>query len=157
VDNIVNTVSWIKGPHSVKYGFYYERMARNVSVYSQYNVNGSYYFGSDTASPFDTGYGYSNALTGAVQAYGEDNSRIVDHVRYNSFEWFAQDSWRLSRRVSLDLGVRFQYLGALSTRGGTLGFFDGTQYSAANSGTLLLPAVVNGANAAQNPKTGAIY
>jgi hypothetical protein len=66
VENIVDTVSWIKGPHSLKYGFYYERMARNVSVYSQYNVNGSYYFGSDTASPFDTGYGYSNALTGAV-------------------------------------------------------------------------------------------
>jgi hypothetical protein len=157
LENITDNVSWIKGQHSVKFGFYYERVARNVSVYSQYNTNGSYYFGSDTASPYDTGYGYSNALIGSVQAYGEDNSRVVDHVRYNQIEWFAQDSWRVNRRVTLDLGVRFQYPGALSTRGGTLGFFDASQYNASKSGTLLFPAVVNGQNVAENLKTGAIY
>jgi hypothetical protein len=157
VENIVNTVSWIKGPHSMKFGFYYERMARNVSVYSQYNVNGSYYFGSDTASSFDTNYGYANALTGAVQAFGEDNSRIVDHVRYNQFEWFGQDSWRVSRRLNIDAGVRFAWHGALSTRGGTLGFFDGSTYDKAKAGTLLYPAVVNGTNVALNPKNGTTY
>jgi hypothetical protein len=157
VENIVNTVSWIKGPHTIKFGFYYERMARNVSVYSQYNVNGSYYFGSDTASQFDTNYGYSNALTGAVQAFGEDNGRITDHVRYNQFEWFAQDSWRVSRRLNLDYGVRFAWHGALSTRGGVLGFFDGSTFDASKSGQLLYPAVVGGQNVAINPKTKAEY
>ena len=157
VENIVDTVSWIKSGHSVKFGMLIERMARNVTVYSQYNVNGSYYFGSDTASPFDTGYGYSNALTGAVQAFGEDNSRIVDHVRYNQFEWFAQDSWRVNRRLTVDLGARISWPGALSTRGGTLGFFDAKSYSEAKSGNLLFPAVVNGNNVAQNLKTGALY
>ena len=75
LENITDTVSWIKGAHSVKTGFYFERVTRNVSVYSQYNVNGSYYFGSDTASPYDSGYAYSNLLLGSVQAYGEDNSK----------------------------------------------------------------------------------
>jgi hypothetical protein len=157
VENVVDTLSWVNGPHSLKFGFYYERMARNVSVYSQYNVNGSYYFGSDTASPFDTGYGYSNMLTGAVQAYGEDRSRIVDHVRYNQFEWFGQDSWRISRRLSIDAGMRFSWQGALSTRGGTLGFFDGSTYSPSQAGTLLFPAVLGGQNVALNQKTGATY
>ncbi len=157
LENITDNVSWIKGAHSVKAGFYFERVARNVSVYSQYNVNGSYYFGSDTASPYDTGYGYSNLLIGSVQAYGEDNSRIVDHVRYNQIEWFAQDSWRVNRRFTVDLGARFQFPGALSTRGGTLGFFDTSVYNAGKAGTLLFPAVVNGQNVAENLKTGAIY
>jgi hypothetical protein len=157
LENITDNVSWIKGAHSVKTGFYFERVTRNVSVYSQYNVNGSYYFGSDTASAYDTGYGYSNALIGSVQAYGEDSSRIVDHVRYNQIEWFGQDSWRVNRRVTLDLGVRFQFLGALATRGGTLGFFQQSDYNASQAGTLLFPAVVNGQNVAENLKTGAIY
>ncbi len=106
-----------RAPHSVKFGFYFERVARNVSVYSLYNTNGSYYFGSDTASPYDTGYGYSNLLLGSVQAYGEDSTRQVNHARYNQFEWFAQDSWKVNRRLTLDFGVRFQYPGALSSVG----------------------------------------
>lgn len=157
VENVTDTVSWIKGVHSVKFGFYFERMARNVSVYSLYNTNGSYYFGSDTSSPYDTGYGYSNLLIGSVQAYGEDNGRIMDHSRYNQTEWFVQDSWRAGRRVTLDLGIRFQIPGALSSPGATLGFFDGAGYNVGKSGQLLFPALVNGQAVSVNPATGALY
>jgi hypothetical protein len=156
-ENVLDNVSWIKGPHVVKFGFYYERIARNVSVYSTYNTNGSYYFGSDTSSPYDTGYGYSNLLTGAVQAYGEDNQRSVHHARYNQFEWYAQDSWRVGRRLSLDFGVRFQYPGAVSAAGATLGFFDLKAYDPAKAGKLLFPAVVNGQNAAVSSIDGTVY
>ena len=157
MENITDNVSWIKGAHSVKAGFYFERVARNVSVYSQYNVNGSYYFGSDTASPYDTGYGYSNLLLGSVQAYGEDNSRIVDHVRYNQIEWFAQDSWRVNRRLTLDLGVRFQFPARSAPAAARWAFSTHSDYNASKAGTLLFPAVVNGQNVAENLKTGAIY
>ena len=71
--NVVNNLTWIKGRHSTKFGFYYEHVNRPISVYSTYNAAGSYWFGSDTANPYDTGYAYSNLLSGAVQAYGEDN------------------------------------------------------------------------------------
>ena len=157
VENITDSVSWIKGAHSVKFGFYYERMARNVSVYTVYNANGSYYFGSDTANKNDTGYGYSNLLAGTVQAYGEDNTRLVNHARYNQIEWYGQDSWRVNRRLTVDLGVRFQYPGALSAAGATLGLFDAADYSAGKAGALLFPAVVGGQNVAENLKTGAVY
>jgi hypothetical protein len=157
VENITDNVSWIQGPHSMKFGFYYERMARNVSVYSTYGVSGSYYFGSDTANANDTGYGYSNLLLGSVQAYGEDNTRFTNHARYNQFEWYAQDSWKLSRRVTVDLGVRFQLPGAISSVGATLGLFNGSDYNASKAGTLLFPAVVNGTSVSINQKTGAVY
>jgi hypothetical protein len=157
VETTTDTVSWIKGRHTVKFGFYFERMARNVSVYSLYNTNGSYYFGSDRASAFDTGYGYSNLLTGAVQAYGEDSRRFVNHARYNQIEWFVQDSWKVNRRLTLDYGMRFQYPGALSAANTVMSFFDATSYSTAKAGQLLFPAVVNGQNVAINPKTGTTY
>ena len=157
IESLTDNVSWIKGSHSLKFGYYFERMARNVAVYSLYNTNGSYYFGSDTASPHDTGYGYSNLLIGSVQAYGEDNGRITDHARYNQFEWFAQDSWRFSRRVTLDIGIRFQYPGAYSSAGSTLSFFDRADYDPTKSGQLLWPAMVNGQSVSVNPLTGASY
>jgi hypothetical protein len=157
VETTTDTLSWIKGMHSVKAGFYLERVARNVSVYSNYNTNGTFYFGSDTSNPNDTGYPYSNLLLGTVQAYGEDNGRYVNHARYNQIEWFLQDSWKVSRRLTVDYGVRFQFLGALSSANTTLGLFNGSDYSAAQAGTLLYPAVVNGQNVAENLKTGATY
>jgi hypothetical protein len=157
VENITDTVSWIKGAHSIKFGAYYERMARNVSVYSLYNTNGSYYFGSDTASPYDSHYGYSNLLLGAVQAYGQDSTRYVNHARYNQIEWFAQDSWKVNRKLTIDYGMRFQYPGALSSLNNTLAMFNASDYSASTSGTLLFPAVVGGQSVAENLKTGATY
>ena len=158
LENFTDSVSWIKGAHSVKFGFYFEHVARNVSVYSLYNTNGSYYFGSDTASPYDSGYAYSNLLLGSVQAYGEDSTRLLNHARYNQPEWYAQDSWKVSRRLTLDLGVRFQLPGAVSAADNTtLGLFNGSDYSASKAGTLLFPAVVNGQSVAENLKTGAVY
>ncbi len=155
--NITDNVTWVRKRHTVKAGFYFEHDSRNVSVYSTYNTAGTYWFGSDTANPYDTGYAYSNLLAGSVQAYGEDNKKQVNHARYNQIEWFAQDSWKAGRRVTLDLGVRVQMLEPTWSDGATLGLFDGKAYDAAQSGQLLYPALANGQKVAVNPKTGATY
>jgi len=113
-------VSWTKGRHSTKFGVYMEHSARNVSVYSTYNTAGTYWFGSDTANPADTGYALSNLLYGTVQAYGEDNKKQTNHARYNQLEWFAQDTWKISRTVTVDLGMRFQVIQPAYSKGATL-------------------------------------
>ena len=125
LQSINDKVTWIKGQHSLKAGVYFEHMARNVSVYQTYNPQGTYYFGVDKASPVDTAYPYSNLLTGAFFAYGEDNKKQINHARYNQFEWFVQDSWKASRRLMFDYGVRFYVVGPLQATGGTLGPFPG--------------------------------
>ena len=69
-DNLLtftDNVTWIKGKHSVKAGFYFEHDARNVSVYSVYNTAGTYYFGSDLGNPVDTGNPFSNAVSGNLR------------------------------------------------------------------------------------------
>ena len=95
---------------------YIERMARNVSVYSVYNTAGTYYFGSDRAASLDAGYPYANALLGSIFAYGQDNKKQVNHARYTQAEWFLQDTWKVSRRVTLDIGMRFTHVGDLYSR-----------------------------------------
>ena len=132
-------------------------MARNVAVYETYQPQGIFYFGSDKASPVDTGYPYSNLLTGGFFAYGEDNKRQINHARYNQVEWFVQDSWKIGRRLTIDYGARFYGVGPLYSVGATLGLFDGASYDKSKSGQLLFPAMVNGAKASVNPATGAVY
>jgi hypothetical protein len=157
VQNITDNVTWIKGSHTIKTGFYFEMMARNVSVYSQYNTAGTFYFGSDTGNSNDTGFVFSNALVGSVFAYGEDNKKQINHARYKQYEWFLQDTWRASRRLTFDLGMRFQFLGALYSQGATLGLFSQSAYSPSSTGQLILPFLSNGQKAAINPATGKIF
>ncbi|MBI4907055.1 MAG: carboxypeptidase regulatory-like domain-containing protein [Acidobacteria bacterium] len=157
VQSIQNKVTWIKGSHNIKAGLYVELMARNVSVYSVFNTAGTYYFGSDRASSFDSGYPYSNALLGSIFAYGDDNKKQINHARYQQVEWFVQDTWKATRRLTFDAGLRFHRVGDLYSDGATLGLFRKEEYDRSKAGQLLFPALVNGQRAAINPATGARF
>src|SRR5262249_13336819 len=167
VQSINDKITWVKGAHSIKAGIYFERMARNVSVYSTYNAAGTYYFGSDRSASLDTGYPYSNALLGSIFAYGDDNKKQVNHAHYTQAEWFLQDTWKVSRRLTLDLGLRFARVGDLNSAGATLGCFRKEEYDPKKAGQLLFPGCsvavpANGTCAtankiAINPVTGATF
>ena len=139
VQSLGNKFTWVKGSHNLKAGVYLERMARNVSVYSTFNAAGTYYFGSDRAAALDTGYPYSNALLGSIFAYGDDNKKQVNHARYTQLEWFVQDTWKATRRLTFDLGARFHRVGDLYSKGGTLGMFRKEEYDANKAGQLIFP------------------
>ncbi|MDR3701849.1 MAG: carboxypeptidase-like regulatory domain-containing protein [Candidatus Sulfopaludibacter sp.] len=139
LQSISDKATWVKGSHTVKAGVYVERMARNVSVYSVYNTAGTYYFGSDRAASLDAGYPYANALLGSMFAYGQDNKKQVNHARYTQAEWFLQDTWKVSRRVTLDIGMRFTHVGDLYSQGATLGLFSAQDYNRSQAGQLLFP------------------
>lgn len=165
LQTIQDKVTWVKGSHTLKAGIYYERMARNVSVYSVYNAAGTYYFGSDRSSPLDTGYPYSNALLGSIFAYGDDSVKLVNHAHYSQFEWYVQDTWKVSRRLTLDYGLRFYRVGDLNSERNHLGLFNTTAYDPSKVGQLLYPACsIQSSGAcptankiAINPATGAQF
>ncbi len=159
-----DNITWIKGNHSVKVGYYFEHDARNVSVYSVYNTAGTYFFGSDLGNPVDTGDPFSNALTGNLYGYGQDNLKQINRSRYKQNEFFIQDNWKATRRLTFDLGVRFQRLGALyEAPGETQGIFEAGAYSSNAQGQLLFPycdSYSGGkctAKASINPATGTQY
>jgi hypothetical protein len=158
-------ITWVKGPHTFKAGVYYERMARNVSVYSVYNAAGTYYFGSDRSNPLDTGYPYSNAMLGSIFAYGDDSTKLTNHAHYSQLEWFLQDTWKASRRLTFDYGVRFSRAGDLNSEGNHLGLFQAAAYNASAAGQLLYPGCSvqttgtcpTADKEAINPATGATF
>jgi len=164
--SVINNLSWVKGDHNMKFGFYYERMARNVSVYAQQDTAGTYRFGSDLGNPLDTGWPLSNALVGTVQAYGEDSAKFTNPARYNQVEWFVQDAWQATSRLSLDLGIRFQIMQPIFSKGSRLGWFEASAYNRDQTGELLYPTCLDGSvsckgdisnQGAINLQSGAIY
>ena len=127
-------------------------------MYSTYNTAGTFYFASDTANPNDTGFPYSNALTGAAFAYGTDNKKQVNHARYSTYEGFIQDTWKVSRRLTLDIGIRLQSIGQERSEGATLGLFAASAFNSQKVGQLLFPALNSaGKKVAINPTNGVTY
>ncbi len=166
LQTLQDKITWVKGSHTVKAGFYYERMARNVSVYSVYNAAGTYYFGSDRSNPLDTGYPYSNAMLGSIFAYGDDNTKLVNHARYSQLEWYLQDTFKISRRLTIDYGARFYRVGDLNSKGANLGLFNAASFNPSQVGQLLYPGCSVAVTTttcptadkiAINPKTGAVF
>jgi hypothetical protein len=100
--------SYIRGAHSFKAGFAYERTGK-VQQAGTGSYLGYYTFGSSSSMPMDTNNGYANALVGNFQNYAE-GKRVMGDYWFTNIEFYIQDSWRVSRRLTLDYGVRFYHM-----------------------------------------------
>jgi hypothetical protein len=104
-DNVTTTL----GNHSLKAGIALE----NVRFYYTYaqNPRGSYTFnGNSTKLPGTsfTGYGVADFLTdNMATAYITNAPAIHDQQWYDSA--YVQDDWRVSRRLTLNLGARYDW------------------------------------------------
>lgn len=93
------------GKHAVKFGYYFEHSLDFDEPGGTWF--GSFNFGSTTANPLDTGDGYANALLGIFQSYTETNIRSIQRRHLTAHEFYIQDSWKATSRLTLEYGVRF--------------------------------------------------
>ncbi len=104
--NFTNNLSWVRSTHNLKFGLYGEFAIRNAPRESVFSGAFNFTPVAQTTNPLDSNYGFSNALMGIFQSCQESDNRIRSFGRYRQLEWFAQDNWRVNRRVTLDLGGR---------------------------------------------------
>jgi hypothetical protein len=100
-DNLTYTL----GSHNFKTGFYAERVRNYEGATSTFA--GSFSFARDVNNPLDANYAYANAVLGNFQNYVESTARPSGEGRQSLVEWFVQDSWKATRRLSFEYGVRF--------------------------------------------------
>ena len=104
-------LSIVKGRHSFKFGFSVERNAKTGP--GDAAVNGSFNFGDSTSNPLSTNNGYANALLGIYTSYSEIDRRVDRSDTHWLGEGYAQDTWRMTPRLTLDYGVRFTHNGSM--------------------------------------------
>jgi len=132
----------------VKFGFYFEKTSRNTQRTSNFHGSLSYQVSQISSgaylNPLDTGDSFSNAYLGVLNSYTESNAHPIGHGRYHQIEWFAQDTWKATRRLTLDYGARFQYMVPDTVANQTVAAFDPSVYSAAAQPALIQPCKVAG-------------
>jgi hypothetical protein len=155
IATVVNNLSWSPTSHLIKTGFYLDLSWRDS--YNPSNFNGLFDFSRNASNPLDTGYAYANAALGVFASYTETSNRVWYKMRSSNIEWFVQDTWKLTRRLTLDYGVRFYLIRPQYDAADQVSGFLPERFDPAQRVQLLWPARVNNQRVAQNRVTGETY
>jgi hypothetical protein len=115
--------TWVRGNHSLKFGYEYEHtwMAVNDNnpLYGSFTYGGAYSaVGSSVADSY-----WADFLFGTTNAYSLANYFVV-HLRQTMQDAYAQDDWKVSPKLTLNLGVRWEYGSPYSEQHNYISNFD---------------------------------
>lgn len=119
---IADTMTWIRGRHSMKFGVDFRRQQRNFFQLSNprgyFNFNGGYT--SDLATA-NGGNALADVLLGVPISNEQDFLPGLYPTRYWDLAEFVQDDFRVSSKVTLNFGLRYELT---SPANGKVGNFD---------------------------------
>jgi hypothetical protein len=110
------SVTWVKGNHTLKFGG--EAMTDGVINKTRQRANGNFGFGNDQTRNVwengqsgvagNSGFGYASFLQGSAQnlvVSATGNMRLGNH----SMGFYAQDTWKATRKLTIDYGLRYDF------------------------------------------------
>jgi outer membrane receptor protein involved in Fe transport len=121
-----NTFQWsdslskVKGSHSMKFGADVRRMRFDQTLY--YNVNGAFSFNSGGANDVGANTLFPDYLLGLPNGYTQGSAQS-ENLRTTAVSLFAQDSWSVSRHLTLNYGLRWELTPPMSDVGQRLQSF----------------------------------
>ncbi|HET9832052.1 MAG TPA: TonB-dependent receptor, partial [Vicinamibacterales bacterium] len=152
LSSVRDNVTWTRNAHTFKTGGYFEYMQNNEARGG--NWAGDVTFSNNTSNPLNANFAYANTLLGVFSSYTEtDKYRITQNRQWWS-EWYAQDTWRATPRLTVDYGARFLWYSPYYRPDGQVANFDPSLYDPKLAPRLYVPAIVNGTRVAFDPVTG---
>lgn len=154
--SVTNDITFVLGGgHTVKAGGYFE-YAKNIEGQTAV-FGGRYLFDRDTANPLDTNYAYSNAALGIFRQYEESSTRPYTLGRSNIAEAYVQDTWKIGKKLTLDVGLRLGYYTQWRQIDGNAAAFSLERFDPKAVPLLYRPVLVGGRRLAQDPRTGQTF
>ena len=113
-----DSLIWTHGKHTLRWGGDFRRIELNAETDS--DPRGAFIFtglntsqiGANSQPVTGTGSDFADFLLGLPQQtsveYGQN-----DHFRGNSWDLYAQDEWRVRGNLSLNIGLRYEYVSPL--------------------------------------------
>jgi hypothetical protein len=156
VYNVIDNVTKVKGAHTIKAGFYYEYAVKTENAFKPYN--GTIDFGRDSNNPGDTNWAFSNALLGSYASYQQINKDPLPDYPYKNIEFYGQDTWKISKKLTINYGLRIAYITPFHDSLGLMSNFDYSRYNPAQAVKFYQPtgAFSGAGRQAINPVTGQI-
>jgi hypothetical protein len=123
-----------RGNHAFKAGVLmtFEQKNENAANVTQ----GSFSF---VASTNPTRTAFQNFMLGNADglclscSYSEAERDVTNHLRWNRYEMYAQDTWRARKNLTIDLGVRYSLYPPITDTQNMLVTFDPSFYNAATA------------------------
>ncbi|MGH9614931.1 MAG: TonB-dependent receptor domain-containing protein, partial [Bryobacteraceae bacterium] len=107
----------IKGAHTWKFGG--EIRPEEFTIFQPADPRGSLDFGTqytdNPGQPGTGGSGLASLFTGQPDGGSINNLHNIDYRRQN-YSAFAQDDWRVNRKLSLNLGLRYEFYSTVKER-----------------------------------------
>jgi len=116
-----DNLSWTRGKHELKFGFFYQRS--NVNTFETGQPGGDYNFSGNFTSLQDpvaaamgtpdsrvpnTGAGLADMLLGYVDE-ADLNQYPRFYTRQSDYSAYVQDNWKVNRRLTVNAGLRYEY------------------------------------------------
>ncbi|HWB99158.1 MAG TPA: TonB-dependent receptor [Bryobacteraceae bacterium] len=112
VFHFIDNVSVVSGRHTMKFGAEWKPIV-NFSILQPPTPRGRFNFSGDftrdAANRADTGLGFADFLLGR-ESSAQISSFINDTFQQPGYFFYAQDDFKVSRRLTLNLGVRYEYI-----------------------------------------------
>ncbi len=116
----IDNLSWTRGTHAMKFGMDIVRdrddtVFYNMNQFGQFNFTGAY-----------SGFGYADFLLGLPQATTLTTPLPRPYERGILWGFYAQDQWKVSSRLTLNYGLRYELSPPYYEKEGRLASFDPT-------------------------------
>ena len=139
---ISDNITFIRGKHSIKTGFVSIRNRKDQNGRSIYTGNVSFNSGNASGA-VTTGNAFADALLGNFRTYSEADNDPIGFFRFNQFEAFATDSWKVTRDLSFEVGARYYHFGPTYTQANNMASFDPAHYDPSKAVTVLANGTID--------------
>jgi Carboxypeptidase regulatory-like domain len=133
---IRNDFSFVAGHHSLRFGGLAWRYEQNQWTFNgaqgAYNFNGRF-----------TGHPIADFMLGMANTYTQRDANFKVNYSFVQFEAYAQDNWRATDRLSLNLGARLFRLPMINVRGNRASSFDPARFDGAKAPVVMPNGLLN--------------
>ena len=124
---IVDNLAAVRGAHSVKTGFALQ--LKRLSTVQWGQPNGAYGFTGQFSAPVPFSVtsrfnALADLLLGFPSRYAVQTTPFSPHLSYAQFASYVQDDWRLTRSLTANIGLRWEYFGRPVERDNQIASFD---------------------------------
>ncbi len=128
--------TWIaRSNHTLKFGVWVEKATQKNNELTG-TQNGSFSFADTGANPLTTGLASANVVLGNFDTYTESGRRPYTLVTSVAVESYAQDTWKATPNLTVEMGVRWSYRQPWHAKWNDISEFDPRYYNPANAAVI---------------------
>ncbi|HUA62793.1 MAG TPA: TonB-dependent receptor [Verrucomicrobiae bacterium] len=126
--DVQDNLLWIKGKHNLTFGFQWQSLQDNES----FALNAAFTFSNNETAQFvngalspTTGLGYAGYLLGMVDGSSNTQDSVAETGgRYKTYAFYVQDDFKVSSRLTLNLGLRWNIWSPFTEVANRMSFFN---------------------------------